>query len=151
MLRVDEGFVLVGVVFLADCEASQGATFFTEVGDDGAGVDAGDGCNAFASTPGGEGLNGRPVGVLECVVSYDDTGTLDVWRLKVAEQSVLVTDVAWDTVVADQWLGEDEDLTTVRWVGHGLWVADKGGGEDCLAGDAGLGSKGLAVENWSIL
>jgi hypothetical protein len=151
LLWVHEGLVLVGVVFLADCDAGEGGAALAEVGDDGAGVDAGDGGDAFAGAPGGEGFDGRPVAVLEGVVGDDDADALDVGGLEVLEEAVLVALVGGDAVVADEGLGEDEDLAAVGGVCHGLGVADEGGREDGLAGDVGLGSEGLAVEDWAVL
>ena len=73
LFGVDEGFVLVRVVFFADGDAGEGGTLFPEVGYDGAGVDAGDGGDAFAGTPGAEAFDGGPVAVLFCDVCYDYT------------------------------------------------------------------------------
>jgi hypothetical protein len=44
---------------------------------------------------------------------------------EVSEQAMLVTGVGRNTVVANQWLCEDEDLATVGWVGHRFGVTDK--------------------------
>ena len=55
-----------------------------------------------------------------------------------------------DTVVADQRLGEDQDLATVGGVGHGLGVSDQRGGEDGLAGDVGASTKRLSGEDRAI-
>lgn len=79
--------------------------------------------------------------VLEGVIGDNDTNALNVRRLEVLEKSELVTLVGGDAVVANEWLGEDEDLSTVGRVRHGLRVADERGREDCLAGDVGLGSE----------
>lgn len=73
------------------------------------------------------------MGVFLGVVGHDDTDALDVRRLEVLEQSMLVAGGGRDAVVADEWLGEDEDLTAVGGVGHGFGVAHEGGGEDGLA------------------
>lgn len=141
LLGVHEGFVLVGVVFLADGDAGEGGAALAEVGDDGAGVDAGDGGDAFTSAPGRERLDGGPMAVLEGVVGDDDSDALDVGGLKVLEESELVALVGRHAVVPNEWLGEDEDLAAVGRVRHGLGVADERRREDGLAGDVGLGSE----------
>ena len=64
---------------------------------------------------------------------------------------MLVAGGGWHAVVADQWLGEDEDLAAVGGVGHGLWIADQRGGEDGFARDVGLCTEGLAMVDWSVL
>jgi hypothetical protein len=89
--------------------------------------------------------------VPQSIVLDDDTGGLDVGRLEVAEQAVLVPGGGGDAIVANQWLGEDENLATVGGIGHRLGVSDERGGEDGLARDVGLGAERLAREDGSIL
>jgi hypothetical protein len=89
--------------------------------------------------------------VLKGDIGDDNTSTLDVRRLKVLQKVVLVTLAGGNAVVANQGLGEDEDLATVRGVGHGFGVADERSGEDGLARDVSVGAKGLASENGAIL
>ena len=150
-LRVDEGLVLVRVVLLADGDAGERGSLLAEVGDHLAGVDAGDGGDALASAPLGKRLDGGPVAVLQGVVLDNDTRGLDVGGLEVAEQTVLVTGSGGHTVVANQRLGEDEDLATVGGVGHGLGVSDERGGEDGFTRDVGLGTKRLSGEDGAVL
>ena len=89
--------------------------------------------------------------VLSSDIGDDDTGALDMGGLEVLEEVELVTRVRRDTVVANQGLGEDENLTAVRGIGHRLGVTNKGGGEDGFTRDVGVGTKGGTLENGAIL
>lgn len=140
-LGVDEGLVLVGVVLLADGDAGKGGTLLTEVGDDLASVDAGDGGDTLASAPLRERLNGGPVAVLQGVVLDDDARGLDVGGLEVAEQTVLITGSGGHTVIADEGLSEDKNLSTVGRIGHRLRVSHERGGEDGFTGNVGLSTE----------
>jgi hypothetical protein len=150
-LGVNVSLVLVGVVLLANSDASQGRTLLTEVCHNLTCVDARDGGNTLASTPLSERLDSSPMAVLQGIVLHNDTRSLDVGRLKVSEQAVLVTGGRGDAIVANQRLGEDEDLPTVGRIGHRFRVSDERGSENCLAGDIGFGAKRLAREDGAIL
>ena len=150
-LGVDVGLILIGIVLLSNADASQRRTLLTEICHDLTGVDAGDGWDTLTSAPFGKRLDSSPVAVLQSVVLDDDSRRLNVRRLKISEQAMLIAGSGGDAVVANQWLGEDEDLSAVGGVGHGLWVANEGGGEDCFAGDVGLRAEGLAGEDRAIL
>lgn len=151
LARVDEALVLVGIVLVTNGDPGEGRTLLTEEGDDGTGVDTRDGGDALTSAPVTQALDGSPVAVLLSDVGDDDTGALDVGRLKVLEELVLVKLVGGDAVVADEGLGEDQNLAAVGGVGHGLGVSHERGGEDSLAGDVGVCSEGSAREDWTIL
>lgn len=150
LLRVDEGLILVSVVLLTDGDTSEGRTLLTEVGDNGTSVDAGDGGHTLTGTPFTETLDGSPVAVLLSHIGDDDTSGLEVGRLKVLEQTVLVPLSGGNTVVTDQRLGEDQDLTTVGGVGQRLGVSDQGSGENGFTRNVGAGSKGLPMEDGAI-
>ncbi len=66
-------------------------------------------------------------------VGNDNAGALDVGGLEVLEEVVLIALVRGHTVVANERLGEDQDLAAVRRVGHGLGIPHERGGEDGLA------------------
>lgn len=151
LARVDKAFVLIGIVLVANGDPSKGRTLLSEESDNGSGIDAGNGGNALTGTPIAQTLDGGPVAVLKGDVGDDNTSTLNVRRLKVLQKVVLVTLTGGNAVVANQGLGEDEDLATVRGVGHGFGVADERSGEDSLARDVSVGAKGLASENGAIL
>jgi hypothetical protein len=91
------------------------------------------------------------VAVLQSVVLNDNARRLNVGRFEVSEQAMLVARVGRNPVVADQRLGEDEDLATVGGVGHGLGIPNQGCGKDGLAGDVGLCTKGHSFEDGAVL
>lgn len=64
---------------------------------------------------------------------------------------MLISSRRRNAIVSDQRLGEDQDLTTIGRICQGFWISDKRSGEDSFAGDIGLGSERLAIENWAIL
>lgn len=149
---VDEGGVLLGVVLLANGDSAQGRALLSKVGDDGSGVDARDGSDSLSLAPLAKGLDGGPVRVLEGGVSDDDANALDVGGLKVLDETKGVGLLAGGySVITDQRLGEDQNLTSVRGVGHGLGVADHTSGEDGLAGHDSVGSKRSAGEDGAVL
>lgn len=148
---VDEALVFVGIVLVANGNPSQGGTTLTEECDDSTGVNARDSRNTLTSTPLSQALDSSPVTVLCSNVGYDNTSALDVGGLEVLQELVLVTDVGGDTVVADQRLGEDQDLATVGGIGHRLGVANQGGGKDGLTRDVRVGTEGSSVEDGTIL
>lgn len=84
-------------------------------------------------------------------IGHHDASGLKIWRLEVSKEAVLVSRVRRDTVIADQRLSEDQDLSTIRGIGQGLRVSDKRGGEDGFSGNIGLGTKRLSIEHRSIL
>jgi len=150
-LGVDVRLIFIGIVLLADGDAGQRGTLLAEVCHNLAGVDARDGRDTLTSTPLGQRLNSSPVAVLQRIVLDNNARRLDVGRLEVSEQAMLVAGGRGDAVVANQRLGEDEDLAAVGRVGHRLGVSNEGGGEDCLARDVGLSTERLAGEDRAIL
>ena len=148
---VDETLVLVGIVLVTDGNPRQRRTLLTEVCDDLTSVDTRDGGHTLAGTPLTQALDRRPMAVLEGNICHDDTGTLDMGRLEILEEVELVTLVGGDSVVADKRLGEDEDLTAVRGIGHGLGVSHEGGGEDGFTRNVGVGAESGAVEDGAVL
>lgn len=148
---IDEALVLVGIVLVTNRDSGKGGTLLTEVGDDFAGVDARDGGDTFTGTPFAQALNSRPVAVLEGDIGDNHASDLNMGRFKVLEEVVVVALAGRNTVVSNERLGEDEDLPTVRWVGHGLGIADQRGSEDGFTGDVGIGTKSLALEDRAVL
>lgn len=151
LARVDKALVLIGIVFITNRNPGQGRTLLSKEGDNGASVDAGDGGHSLPGAPVAQTLNRGPMAVLLGHIGHDDSSTLDVGGLEVLEEVELVTDVGGNAVVSYEGLGEDENLATVRGVGHGLWVADQGGGEDSLSRNVGIGTEGGSVEDWAVL
>lgn len=151
LARVDEALILVGIVLVADGDSGERGTLLSEVGDNLSSVDAGDSRDALSGAPLAKALNGGPVAVVEGDVGDDNTSALNVRGLEVLEEVVLVALAGGDAVVANQRLGEDEDLTSVGGVGHRLRVANEGSREDSLARDVGVGTEGHTLEDGTIL
>lgn len=150
-LGVNESLVLIGVVLLADSNTSEGRTLLTKVRYDFTSINARDGRDTLASAPLSKRLNSGPMAVLQGIVLNNDTRGLDIRRFEVSEETVLIAGSGWDSVVANQGLGEDENLATVGGIGHGLRVSHERGGEDCFTRDVGFGTEGLAREDRAIL
>jgi hypothetical protein len=89
--------------------------------------------------------------VLLSIICNHNTHTLNVGRLEVFQQSMIVPGRGWNAIVADKGLRENENLSTVRRVGHRLRVSNKRSREDRLARNIGLGAERLSVENRTIL
>jgi hypothetical protein len=89
--------------------------------------------------------------VLHGIVLDYDTCSLEMWGFKISEQAMLVTGRRWDTIVANEGLCENQNLTAVGRVGHGLRISNQGGSEHSFARDVGLRTKRLARKDWSIL
>lgn len=151
LARVDEALILICVVLVTDRNPSQGRTLLTEVRDNGTGVNARNGGHTLTRTPLSQALNRGPVAVLLSHIRHNNSGTLDVRGLEVLEEVEFVANVRRNTVVANERLGEDQNLATVGGIGHGLRVANKGGGKDGLARNVGVGTEGDSVENGTIL
>lgn len=64
---------------------------------------------------------------------------------------MLIAGIGRDTVVADQRLCEDENLTTVGGIGHRLGISHERGSEDGFSRDVGFSAERLAGEDWAIL
>ena len=151
LLGVDEGFVLVCVVLFANRDAREGGALFAEEGDDVPSIDACNGGYAFSRRPLTQALHGGPMAVFLGKIGHHDARGLDVGRLEIAQEAVLVARIGGNAIVANQRLCKDEDLAAIRRVGQRLGVAYEGRGEDRFARNVGFGSKGLAVVDWAIL
>src|SRR5262245_752476 len=57
----------------------------------------------------------------------------------------------WDAVIADQWIGEDQNLTGVRWIGQRLDIARHPGVEHNLAANRARGAKRIALEDRAVV
>jgi hypothetical protein len=90
------------------------------------------------------------VAVVDSDIGDNDTSALDVGGLKVLEKVELVSGAGGDTVVANQGLGEDEDLSSVGGVGHGLGVSNERGSEDSFTRNVGISAESLALEDGTI-
>jgi len=111
--RVLESFVLIGIVLLTNDKLAEGRTLLTQISNDGTGINTRDGGNTFSGAPLAQTLNSGPVAVLKSSIGDNNTSGLDVGRLEVLQQVVFVSNGRGNTVVSNQGLGEDQDLTTV--------------------------------------
>lgn len=150
LLGIGECLVLIGIVFFANGDTGQRRSLFTEIGDNGTGINTRDCGDTLTSAPLAKTLNSGPVAVLLGDIGDNNTSRLKIRRFKVFQKTVIVLLEGWHTVVANQGLGKDQDLSPVGGVGQRLRVADQRGGEDSLTRDVGTSSKRLAMENWSI-
>lgn len=113
----------LGNLLLSDGDPAEGRSLVSKKGRDGSGVDTRDSRDVVSLAPLVKGLDGEVVRVLERDVSHDDTGALDTVRLHLRDsRDGIERLVGGDTIVANEGRGEDEDLTKVRGVGHGLGV-----------------------------
>lgn len=151
LARVDEALILIGVVLVANGDPGERGTLLTEVGDNRTSVNTGNGGNALAGAPLAQALNSSPVAVLRSDIGDNNTGALNVGGLEVLEEVELVTLIRRDTVVANQGLGEDQNLAAVRGIGHRLGVTNKGGGENGFTRNVGVGTEGGTLKNGAIL
>lgn len=150
LARVDKGLILIGVVLVANGDSSQRGTLLSEEGDNLAGIDTRDSRDALASAPIAQTLDSGPVAVLLSNISNHHSGTLNVGRLEVFQEVVLIPHVGGNTIVANQGLSEDDDLAAVGGVGHRFGVANERGSEDGLARDVGIRTEGGASEDRAI-
>lgn len=128
-------------------DASKEGTTLANLLGEGTSIDAVNSGDVVIREPLGQGLLCGPMRVLPRVRTDDEAGNVDAIRLKVFGQSMVVDDgLVGDTVVADEGVGEDEDLATVGRVRQGLGVADHAGVEHHLAGDRGVGPERPGLE-----
>lgn len=76
---------------------------------------------------------------------------MDVGALEIFQQAVLVSVIIGHAVITNQRLSEDKNLASIGWIGQGLGIADKRGGEDGFARDVGGSAEGFAGEDRAIL
>lgn len=150
LLRIGEGLILVGIIFLTGSDTSQGRTLLPEVGDNGTGIDARDGRDTFASAPLPEALDSGPMAVLLGHIGDHNTRRLKVGGFKVLQETIIILFEAGHTIVANEGLGEDKNLPAVRRVGQRFGVADQGGRKDSLSRDIATSPEGLAVEDRTV-
>lgn len=82
---INVGLVFVGIVLLANGDASKGGTLLTEIGYDLTCVDTRNGWYTLTSAPFSQGLDSSPVTMLHGVILDNNTRGLDVGRLEVPE------------------------------------------------------------------
>jgi hypothetical protein len=87
---VEETFVLVGIVLVANGNPGKRGALFSEESDNLSGIDARDGRDAFTGTPVAEALDGSPMAVLKSDIGNDDTSSLEMGGFEVLEEIPLV-------------------------------------------------------------
>jgi hypothetical protein len=147
---VDEALILIGIVLFTNRDSSQGRALLTKVSNNGTGINTRDSGNALSGAPLAQTLDGSPVAVVDSDIGDNDTSALNVGGLEVLEKVELVAGGGGNTVVANQGLGEDEDLSSVGGVGHGLGISNERGGEDGFTRNVGVGAESLALEDGTI-
>lgn len=151
LARVNEALILISIILFTNRDPSQGRALLSEVSNNSTSVNTRDSRNTLSGTPLAETLDGSPVAVVDSNIGHNDTSALNVGGLEVLEQVELVAGCGGNTVVANQGLGEDENLSSVGGVGHGLGVSNKGSSEDGFTRNVGVGAESLALEDRTIL
>lgn len=76
---------------------------------------------------------------------------MNMGRFKVLEKRELVASGGRrNTVVSNQRLGEDNNLTSVGRISHRFRISNQRGGKDSFTRDIGVGAKRFSVKNWAI-
>lgn len=104
---VNEALILISIVLVTNGDSGEGRTLLSQIGDDLSGIHARDSRNTLSGAPLAQALNSCPMAVLKSDIGDDNTSALDVRRLEVLEQVPLVSLFGWNTIISDQWLGED--------------------------------------------
>lgn len=93
--------------------------------------------------PIGQTLLRRPMRMLPTVGTDNETGNMNGAALKVERQSVGIDHgFVRDPVIANERIGEDEDLAAIGRIGQGFGIADHAGVEDDFAGGGNGGPEG---------
>mmetsp|Transcript_3258 Transcript_3258/g.5531 ORF Transcript_3258/g.5531 Transcript_3258/m.5531 type:complete len:870 (+) Transcript_3258:2518-5127(+) len=137
---------VLGNFDLTECTA-----LFAENLGEHAGVNAVKSRDSGTAEPGAKALSSVPVRVGVRVVRNDETGNLDLVALVELGNSELIFLVTRHTVVANERVGEDENLATVRRVSERLRVADHTGVEDNLSSDALVSTEGESRDLQTVL
>lgn len=106
-------FETYGIVFFANCNSRKGASLLTQKRHDLASVDSSDRWDALSFTPVAKAFYSSPMRVFLSNVCDHYATRLQRRRFEMAEETVFVKYRARYTVVAYQWLREDEDLTPI--------------------------------------
>jgi len=150
LLGIGESLILIGIVLFTNGDTSQRRTLLTQIGDNGTGINSRNSRHTFTSTPLAQTLDGSPVTVLLGDIGNNNTSGLEVGGFEIFQKSVGVLLSGGNTIVADQRLGENQDLTTIGGIGQGLGVSDQRGGENSLARDVGASTEGLSGKHRTI-
>jgi hypothetical protein len=106
-------------------------------------INAVDGGNTMLLQPLGQTLLRRPMRMLPTVGTDNQARNVNSAALKVERQSIRI-DHAFvrDAVIANERIGENENLAAIGWIRQGFGVSDHAGIEDDFTGGRNGGSKG---------
>jgi len=145
---------LVGIVksLLAgeqDDAAEHGALVAQPFGQ-GAGIDAVQGGNAVLRQPLRQAPPGVPVAVFGGMFRDDQALHMDPVRFEIVFDAIDQL-VSGHTIVADEGIGQDQDLAVIGGIGEGLRIADHAGVKDHFAGCRVVRAEGEAVIDRAVL
>lgn len=113
LFGINEGFVLILVVFFSNSDSGQTGTLLPQIGDDGSSVHSSDGGHTLPGTPLTQAFHRSPVGIFLCNIRNNHSHSLDVRALEILQKSILVPGVRGDPVVTNEGLGENQNLASV--------------------------------------
>lgn len=90
LLRVHKGFVLISVVFLTDGDAGQRRPLLPQICDNFSSVDSSNRTYPFPSTPLPQAFDRSPVTIFLGDIRHHHPNRVDMGRLKVSQQTVLI-------------------------------------------------------------
>ncbi len=115
-------------------EFAEHSALLTDFLGESTGVDAFNSRHVLLTEPLAEALLSVPVAIVVGVVGDYDAGDVNLVGLeKLRETRLGVEIIMRHAIVANEWIGEDQDLASVGRIGEALWVARHCGVEDHLA------------------
>ena len=91
LFRVDEGLILIGIIFFSNGDSGQRRTLLSQECDNGTSINTRDCWHSLASTPLTQAFYSGPMAVFLSIVCHHDTNALDVWGFEVFEKSVIIS------------------------------------------------------------
>lgn len=113
LFGIDKGLVLVGIVFFTDGDPGKRGSLLSKIGHNGSSINARDGRDTLPCTPFAQAFDGSPVTVLLRDVCHHDSDGLNIWRLEILQQTIVVTGGGWNPVISDERLSKDQNLAAV--------------------------------------
>lgn len=85
--------------------------------------------------------------------THNESGNVYTGRFKVFGQSMVVTILfVWDTVIAYQWIRQNQYLTPIRWIGQSFGITYHAGIEDNFArGSRNRCPKRISAQGWTAI
>jgi hypothetical protein len=100
-LEIRTSFILVSVPLLSDRDPTKGRALLPQKGYNGTSIDATDCGNTLTSTPFSQTFNSSPMAVLFCLVCHHNASSLDIRRLEIAKETVLISGRGWHTIISN--------------------------------------------------